>query len=97
MPCITEYEPTPSAVSNLHTRFEETCREKAALEEMLCHALSIVDQYNPEEKDLKEELDGVDKRLFAWWKKHTDCEIDRVKREALAKLTPRERRALGLK
>jgi hypothetical protein len=42
-------------------------------------------------------LKHLDKKTLEWWYDHEDREKDRIKTEALAKLSPRERRALGLK
>lgn len=42
------------------------------------------------------QLTRVDKKVLEWWSDHEEREKDRIKAEALAKLSPRERRALGL-
>lgn len=63
-----------------------------------------------EEKCLRRELDKVTKLLCAhceqwppivgtdlgrWWLEHQELDKERIKSEALAKLTPAERKALG--
>lgn len=57
----------------------------------LCDVLSLLEDKFPDV------LVQVDPKTRNWWKKHTKQEKDKIKREALAKLTPRERKALGLK
>jgi len=63
--------------------------EYAKLVPLLCEAC-----------DLLEAAHVLDERasdgLRAWAKEHEKSEVERVRREALAKLTPKERRALGL-
>lgn len=55
---------------------------------MLCEAMVIIDNMNL--------LNECSAGLHSWWRKHAKEEETRVRREALAKLTPRERVALGL-
>lgn len=55
---------------------------------MLCEALVIIEN--------NELIGECSKDLHSWWIKHGTQEAARVKREAAAKLTPRERRVLGL-
>lgn len=57
----------------------------------LCDVLSLLEEKFP--KAFK----ALDKRTIAWWRKHEKQEQEKIKQEALAKLTPREKRALGLK
>lgn len=57
----------------------------------LCDVLSLLEDKFPDV------LVAVDPKTRNWWKKHTKLEKDKIKKEALAKLTPRERKALGLK
>lgn len=59
------------------------------IDHLLCEAMDIIEQHRLMSKcstDLKK-----------WFKKHEQQEVERVKREALAKLSPKEIRALGLK
>ena len=55
----------------------------------LCDALNIIESAGL--------LKSVDAEVREWWSDHEEREKDRIKAEALAKLSPRERRALGLK
>tara|TARA_B110000503_G_scaffold138610_2_gene225149 strand:+ start:49 stop:321 length:273 start_codon:yes stop_codon:yes gene_type:complete len=38
----------------------------------------------------------IDPEIIKWWNDHTKNEEDKIKKQALAKLTPRERKVLGL-
>lgn len=55
---------------------------------MLCEAMIII-----EKNGLLEECSD---QLIAWWKQHARKEQDRVRREAAAKLSYQERKALGI-
>jgi hypothetical protein len=57
----------------------------------LCDVLTLLESKFPEA------FKAVDRQTIAWWNKHESKEKERIKKEALAKLTPREKRALGLK
>lgn len=37
----------------------------------------------------------IDPEIIKWWNDHTKNEEDKIKKQALAKLTPRERKVLG--
>lgn len=58
------------------------------LEGALCDVLTILDNENL--------LDEVDKVVVNWWQKHTKEEEEKIRKEAYAKLTPRERKVLKL-
>lgn len=55
----------------------------------LCDLMTIIDNH-----DL---VKFVDAEVVEWWKKHSVTEEQKIKEEALAKLTEREKRVLGLK
>ena len=61
---------------------------KAKLIPLLCEACDLL-----EKKGL---LDQASADLRAWAKEHEAEEFSRIRREALDKLSPKERRALGL-
>lgn len=61
------------------------------VEGALCDVLTLL-----EEKHIVAFYD-VDPKVHDWWRDHESKEEERIKKEALAKLTKRERRALGLK
>lgn len=56
----------------------------------LCDVLSLL-----EEKNLLEVMD-IPKDIMEWWAKHQSKEVEKTKKEALAKLSDKEKRALGL-
>lgn len=56
--------------------------------EWLCEAVSLLEQFNLH--------NSVRLELQEWWRAHRDREQARARAEAVAKLTPRERLALGL-
>ncbi len=56
----------------------------------LCDVLSLL-----EEKGLLASA-GVPQDILNWWEAHQSREKDKTKKEALAKLTAKEKRALGL-
>jgi hypothetical protein len=61
------------------------------IEGALCDVLSLLeDRYS-------KALSEVDPKTLEWWKIHEKLEENTLKKKALAKLTPRERRLLGLK
>ncbi len=62
-------------------------REIEKLEGMLCDACTALMEYQS----------GLPDSCRAWYAKHEAAESEKLKRVALAKLTPRERRLLGLK
>lgn len=57
----------------------------------LCDVLTML------EENFRHVFFHVDKATVAWWQQHEKRERERIKKEALAKLTLREKRALGLK
>ncbi len=75
------------------------------LARMLCGVMTTLKAYHPV---IVRELCAEDKELADWWKQHQEFDRRRIEREnadkakkqaknaALAKLTPEERKALGL-
>lgn len=61
------------------------------VEGALCDVLTLL-----EDKHVMAFYD-LDVKTVDWWRDHEDKEAERIKQEALKKLSPRERRALGLK
>lgn len=57
----------------------------------LCDVLSLLEDKSPEL------LKSVDKKTLKWWKAHEKKELEKIKQEALNKLSEREKRILGLK
>ena len=55
---------------------------------LICEAVDILETHYL--------LRSCSKELIKWAKQHEKNEVTRVKKEALAKLSPKERRALGL-
>lgn len=64
-------------------------KKEDRIDHLLCEALDLLD-------DRKKLSDGSDE-LQKWAKNHRKREEERVRREALAKLTTREKKLLGLK
>lgn len=62
--------------------------ESIDLEGALCDVLTILDKENL--------LYEVDEVVVNWWQKHTKEEEEKIRKEAYAKLTPRERKVLKL-
>jgi hypothetical protein len=69
----------------------EATRLRAELEPLLCEAVDLLDQLEGKGATV-----NMSKKLRAWAKKHEAGEQVRIRQEALEKLTPKERRALGL-
>ncbi len=61
------------------------------VEGALCDVLTLL-----EEKKLLTKA-GIPQDILEWWDGHQSREKDKTKKEALAKLTAKEKRALGLK
>lgn len=57
----------------------------------LCDVLCLLEEKFPDA------LKVVDTKTLSWWHAHEQQESDKIKRDALAKLSTRERRILGLK
>lgn len=85
MPCM----------DSCYTCGENPCKcaeaDKFDYEGALCDVLSLIEAHAP--KLLKK----VDKMVLAQWQIHSEEEREKIQTQALAKLTPREKRALGLK
>lgn len=107
MPCRDDYGPTPSVVYRDDPdtkKLVETQKQKIdLLTRLLCFVMT-----NGEELDLLSSLADARKtvahgdaynELVAWWKAHRledERERKRLRKAALAKLTPEEKEALGL-
>lgn len=63
-------------------------RVKQELEPLLCEACSKLNDLNL--------FDGCSSELVSWYEKHEECEKHRVAYEAALRLSPRERRLLGI-
>lgn len=88
MGCITiDYEKEDREAKQQKNEQEQ----KVLIEQALCTALEIL-----ESKGIKIR-EKFGKKVADWWDAHTKAEEDRIKEEALAKLSPREKRVLGLK
>ena len=61
------------------------------VEGALCDVLEHLEFIDP---DLLQDIDAT---TLKWWRNHTTKETEKIKKEALEKLTAREKRALGLK
>lgn len=57
----------------------------------LCDVLTYLESYHP---DI---LPSLDPKTIQVWKLHEAKEAEKTRQEALAKLTPKEKRALGIK
>lgn len=56
----------------------------------LCDVLTMLEELHPHA------YGRVDKATLEWWESHQQNEQDKIKKEALSKLSPEERRALNL-
>lgn len=82
---LPDYDPqTAAALSLAHV-------EKYNVEGALCDLLSLLENQNLLHKV------GVPEDILDWWSTHQSKEKDKIKNEALAKLSDKEKRALGLK
>jgi hypothetical protein len=68
--------------------YDEPCEPVAQLTPLLCEAMVILERAG--------QLDECSKGLAGWWRKHSEAEDDKIRAEAAAKLSPRERRALSI-
>jgi hypothetical protein len=96
MPCRSEPDPN-EVIRDLYKRFEHD----SELAEMLCHVMTFV-----EESGLLSKVNGP---TFIWWSHHKARDAHKREQEqraaeetrkindAKAKLTPEERRLLGIK
>lgn len=57
----------------------------------LCDLIGLIEDKAPEL------FSSIDPIVLKWWEKHTKSESEKIKAEALAKLSAREKRILGLK
>lgn len=57
----------------------------------LCDLIGLIEDKAPEL------FSSIDPVVLKWWEKHTKSELEKIKAEALAKLSAREKRILGLK
>lgn len=86
----------PFIASKQQVIAEKTLR-KRDYKGMLCEALKLLEEWTPEDVSLRDKLLHYDHRLLDFLDEHEELEAKKTKQEALAKLTPRERRALGFK
>lgn len=93
MPCLSD---CPDCNRN---QFDCRCYKSASLKDKksafnitgaLCDVLSLV-----QEKSALV-FREIDPEIIKWWNTHTKNEEDKIKKQALAKLTPSERKVLGL-
>lgn len=91
MPCLTE---CPDCLKD---QFNCKCsplpfKDKKAfnIAGALCDVLSLVQGRST--SIFKE----IDPEIIKWWNDHSKNEEDKIKKQALAKLTPRERKVLGI-
>ncbi len=87
MPCRTECDICGKC--DCICSFNKEHKENIFLSGSLCYALDIIENNNL--------LHFIDKSIIDWWNNHTKLESARIKNEALAKLSEREKRVLGLK
>jgi hypothetical protein len=66
-------------------------RRRFNVEGALCDVLTLL-----EDKNLLKSA-GIPQDILEWWNGHQSKEQDKIKREALSKLSAKEKRALGLK
>jgi hypothetical protein len=93
MPC---YSPPPTAAD-----YYEGFEHNSKLADMLCQIMQSI--------EARGELEGQELRTRAWWEEHKKRDRERLKREqeqrktaeekdaALAKLSPYERKLLGIR
>jgi hypothetical protein len=72
-------------------KFNESKGTSFDVEGALCDLLTLI------ENEPKDYFSHIDPKTLKWWKSHEKREENKIKKEALAKLTLRERRLLGLK
>lgn len=88
MPC-TYY--TPEEERQLAAR--ETEKYKAELDKVTRLLCDVCRAFGPDDKThFFSEVRG----LKSWWSKHKKKDANRIRKEALAKLTPEERKVLGV-
>lgn len=91
MPCRDYYASCSCCKEDPCVCHELGCKPAFDVEGALCDVLTLL-----EEKHTVAYYE-IDTAIHDWWHAHEGKEKERIKAEALAKLTPRERRALGLK
>lgn len=57
----------------------------------LCDVLTMLEEKFPDA------MCSLDRKTLAWWKQHEKAEESKTRAEALKKLSPKEKRALGIK
>lgn len=84
MPCYT----TGSAEGDAHLAAQEAHEAATKASRAACDALNLIEQRGA--------LSFVSADTLTWWREHQKTDRERLRREAMAKLTPAERRALGV-
>lgn len=64
------------------------------VEGALCDVLELIQNKANQSGDF-DIFERIDPKTICWWDAHSKNEEEKIKKEALAKLTPRERKALG--
>lgn len=85
---LSGYNPKTAAVAG--TKVINKRRKDFNVEGALCDLLTLL-----EEKDLLRKI-GIPQDILTWWEGHQIREQDKIKKGALAKLSKKEKRALGL-
>lgn len=96
--CLTDTTKYGEGLLGYNRKTAATARKKAIdkkrksfdVEGALCDILSSLE----DKKTLNEA--GISQEVMDWWEGHQSREKDKTKKEALAKLTAKEKRALGL-
>lgn len=90
------YDPKTAAtlgqqVIDKRQREAEKKRKSFNVEGALCDVLTLL-----ETRQMLKHA-GIPADILEWWNGHQSREQEKIKKEALAKLSPKEKRALGLK
>jgi len=86
---LSGYNPKTAAVAGQKAINKK--RKAFNVEGALCDVLTLL-----EDKKLLKTA-GIPQDILDWWNGHQSREQEKIKKEALAKLTAKEKRALGLK
>jgi hypothetical protein len=92
MPCHVD----PSPYDDLHVKYRDMERKADEATRVACEALKALDAY--ESAMIGRPLTALSAESREWWRRHKILDQKRVLRnQALAKLTPEEQDALGVK
>ena len=94
MPCRVEED--WEAADRLAQSAKKLRASLAQREEWLCEFISHFINNGWGESDINVILDEIDPEFLDWWEEHQKADEERLRKEALEKLTLRERKALGL-